>query len=742
MLALAGCTGLDPTVLYQCETGNTCLQAGYSCWSDGLCHPSLEPPRVDAGADAGGLDGGADDAGLDAGALDGGALPDGGTPCVPATVCPAGVACGFVDAGCGLELHCGRCGPGLECGVATPNACATPRVCGRNGWCFENPLPQGHTIRGAYSADERHTWWVGDDATVLFWDGERHRALDLPVGESVDFFGVHGTSASNVFVVGTQGTVVHWDGASWTVETVPGAPKPDLRAVFVAPSGVAVAVGTGSTLLRRATPSAATWTANAVSGTFTFDDVTLAADGRFTAVGKPGGVVVREQSPGSSSWMAIAGPPLLEARSVWSAPDGGLFVAGASDGGGGVFGSVQRRAASGAWSSVFDAPGALNVVRGRSADDFFAAGEGGAFARVAGGTPSVSLAGDTWSALALFSGSAMTEGAGGQVGRALDAAGSLELLSSGSRDDLNALCGDVSVNVLRAPATSNKGCTGPSCLARFYERARDGGTLWAPAEFTMADTGALVACQQKLNFSWMVGDGTRYAHYVTGPNFWQVENLASQGLPAASYSAVWAESFANLYFAGPSQPAGGTFVAWAHGTPVSPVFTALPYDGGGEVTTTVGGDGVDTFALGTKGLALQLQPDGGFAPPSKLGMMDFTCASGATLADGGTVFVAAGKFGSVWRKANGGAFTEIGPAPASFTAAWVSSEGDAYLVGTDVQSGRTQARVYRRLSKGVLQPVTLVGQFTPSGVFGASQADGGTRLWVVGPGGVILRKDF
>jgi hypothetical protein len=261
-------------------------------------------------------------------------------------------------------------------------------------------------------------------------------------------------------------------------------------------------------------------------------------------------------------------------------------------------------------------------------------------------------------------------------------------------------------------------------------------------EFTMADTGKLVACQQKGSFVWMLGDGTSYANFITGPG-WQVHDLATQGLPAVGYSSVWAPNLSSWYFVGPSQPPGGPFIARVTGTFTTPVFTALPYDAGGDVTTTIAGDGTNTFALGTLGLVLQLQPDGGFEPLPRLGVMQFTAASGATLPDGGTLFVAAGLYGSAWHKESGGAFVSDGPYPASFSAAWVSPNGDAFLAGSDTPSGgHPQTRFYRRLAGATFQAQALVGRFTPTGLFGGASPDGGTRVWVTGPGGVVLRKDF
>ncbi|HNN91274.1 MAG TPA: hypothetical protein PKI03_03355 [Pseudomonadota bacterium] len=54
-----------------------------------------------------------------------------------------------------------------------------PKVCNKQGWCWENPLPQGSTLFGTASRDAGSVWAVGDAGTVLHWNGGFWQRLDL-----------------------------------------------------------------------------------------------------------------------------------------------------------------------------------------------------------------------------------------------------------------------------------------------------------------------------------------------------------------------------------------------------------------------------------------------------------------------------------------------------------------------------------------------------------------------------------
>lgn len=70
----------------------------------------------------------------------------------------------------------------------------------------------------------------------------------LATGRSVDFHGLGGTGASDVWMVGDQGTILRWQGSAWNESSSPVAET--LNAVFVADSGEAIVVGNGGVALK------------------------------------------------------------------------------------------------------------------------------------------------------------------------------------------------------------------------------------------------------------------------------------------------------------------------------------------------------------------------------------------------------------------------------------------------------------------------------------------------------------
>lgn len=283
----AGCQ-LPSDVLYGCGPAGEC-GADQRCWPDGYCHPLAdgEPPADagnDAGRDAGGADAGVDagapdsgvdagdDAGFDAGddaGADAGddAGFDGGVdagPCVAATACPPSAQCGAFDAGCGLTLECGECFAPEECGTVTANQCGLPKLC-LQGFCWENPLPQGNTLNAAFAFGPKAVWAVGEVGTVLFWNGEKSALVDL--GTNADLFAVWGSSPDDLYVAGDEGTIFHFNGATWVREVPPGTYR--INTLWVSPTGVAFAGANGGPILKRS--PAGMWTAMTLNPSNTSD---------------------------------------------------------------------------------------------------------------------------------------------------------------------------------------------------------------------------------------------------------------------------------------------------------------------------------------------------------------------------------------------------------------------------------------------------------------------------------------
>lgn len=304
-LISAGCQ-LPSNVLYECGANGEC-GTDQRCWPDGYCHPNSdgEPPASDASVDAG-RDAGATDAGLDAGfdasvdageedagfdAGDDAGLSDAGDdagvdagldagldagfdggfdagPCVPAATCPASAQCGAFDAGCGFTYDCGECFAPEECGTVQANVCGLPKLCNQ-GFCWENPLPQGNTLNGVFAFGPRAIWAVGEAGTVLFWNGEKSALVDL--GTTSDFYAVWGSSPADLYVGGDDGSIFHFNGTAWAREQTPGTYR--INTLWVSPTGVAFAGANGGTILKRGMTGM--WSAMTLMPSNTFDVLAL-----------------------------------------------------------------------------------------------------------------------------------------------------------------------------------------------------------------------------------------------------------------------------------------------------------------------------------------------------------------------------------------------------------------------------------------------------------------------------------
>lgn len=738
-LALAGCNELAPGVLYACEPDGTCTQQGHTCWTDGLCHPGAEVHTDAGGLDAGGLDGSTpDDAGtdLDAGAdggMDGGS--DAGEPCT----CPTN-ACGFIDAGpsCG-ELACGWCAAGTECGVKTPNRCDTPNLCMNDGWCFENPLPQGHTIRSAWRQNARVVFFAGDNGTLLRWNGEHHEVVRLPaLADGTDLLAVSGTGPNNIFVVGSQGTLLHFDGTAWSREPVPGNFATEFRGVWAFPDGGAIAVGRGNNLYLRENGA---WSDRALlnSGAFDINDATAFGD-RTLVVGDGfnWGLVGADPVDGGL-WRDFARLPLTLAKSVFAPADGGLLIAGSADGG--VLsrgGAVAALGPDAGFERVLVFEDELRVIRGRSAADYYVAGEQGLVAHVVNGVPTIARLGSTWFALSVVKGGALVEGRSGQVAFFDDARGQLVPLSAGATTRINTLCGTAAGDLV-AGSVGNAVCVGANCQVLLLERALDGGLPWKPTLVRVDSTTEFTGCTTLFDFHWLSGDDRAFA--VRGGGAWARNDPA--GIPRANTTGMWMQAPTRGWITNSTRAT--PWVARLSGPFIGQSAQQVFYDGGGDVLSAVGGADDVGFAVGERGLIFSLESDGGLAPRARLGTNDLRAISGATLDDGGVLVIVAGAGGSRFRlegdPAAARTFTDDSEPGVDYGWVFAHPSGQAWAVGADSpDGGRRGSRVSTRPPGGAWTALPYQGN-QPVRAIWAGPGDGGTTVWVVGNGGLIQRKD-
>lgn len=159
----------------------------------------------------------------------------------------------------------GAAADGAAAKVVVHSACPSRAgVCSASCWCVDDPLPPPYDLHGAWGTGPADVWLVGDNGTVLHWDGERLIAPVSPTRQPL--LAVMGTGPRDVWAVGAQGTALHFDGAGWTQVDV--GTTANLGAVWAsAPDDVWVGQPDGPLLLRwdgrrwsRDTSSGAAWT--------------------------------------------------------------------------------------------------------------------------------------------------------------------------------------------------------------------------------------------------------------------------------------------------------------------------------------------------------------------------------------------------------------------------------------------------------------------------------------------------
>jgi hypothetical protein len=695
LLLLVGCP-LPSNVLYRCEPNGSCAVAGLVCGSDGYCREKR----------------------------------DGGEVCVRRdlnALCAA-VECGFVDDGCGVERLCEReCPAPQECGLTEPNRCALPSLCTPEGWCWENPLPQGFTLNAGLRLDARHQWLVGENHVVVFFDGERSRLQDVPAPPGVELLGIHGTADNDVFVVGNDGVMLHFDGTRWEREGTLSAFTNQLRTVWSFGDGGALAAGPGGRLLSRAAlvDPFSRWTLETFPSTEEIVEVFGDSTGTAWAVTRRNELFTRP--PGSAStWTLLDTVPLQDTLTATPRGDGVLF--------GGTHANranLVQRDADGGWRQVTDAGFATTG---------FARGDGGVFVLSGGSefgwldeadqfTRFVVQPGQWNAGVALPGPRLLLAGFSGATAvSSLDGGLTWKSTPRVTRGlELNAVCGDSS-GARFAVGGIDTGGACATCKVRWLERtSRSSGAQWSSRELQLGNTTQLLGCfAEGPERAWLLGDDSKFISLSSG--------VASAGdfggALAGRYKGTWGSVDAGYFF---TRLESNEVTVSADGLMG---FAASGVNAGGSLRSVWGLGGDDVVVVGVNGASSRF--DGvTWTAQNLVTQSELVSVHGARLPDGGSRYVAAGTRGTIYSvQGDAGSLTELNTT-IEFRGTWVSQSGRAWAVG---KAADGDALVMRAESSGAWVVEPLASTRVVSGVFGADQEDGGVTLWLTGPQGMILRK--
>lgn len=82
--------------------------------------------------------------------------------------------------------------------------------CSGDGWCWDNPLPQGQDLHAVWGRSGSDVLAVGAQGTVLHFDGHRWRRRRVSIPE--DLVGVQGHDETRTYVISSQGGLWRLDG--------------------------------------------------------------------------------------------------------------------------------------------------------------------------------------------------------------------------------------------------------------------------------------------------------------------------------------------------------------------------------------------------------------------------------------------------------------------------------------------------------------------------------------------------
>lgn len=140
----------------------------------------------------------------------------------------------------------GRSDAALTDGPRLDGAGPAAAFCSAGGWCWENPRPQGNTLRAVWGAAPDAVFAVGDGGTILRHDGKAWSPMSSPTTRAL--YAVWGASETEVFAVGETGTILRYDGKAWSLMSSPVSSS--LNGVAGRSSSEVYAVGYSGVILR------------------------------------------------------------------------------------------------------------------------------------------------------------------------------------------------------------------------------------------------------------------------------------------------------------------------------------------------------------------------------------------------------------------------------------------------------------------------------------------------------------
>ncbi|MHB1349069.1 MAG: BACON domain-containing protein [Desulfobulbaceae bacterium] len=229
-------------------------------------------------------------------------------------------------------------------------------------WRTRRPAA-GVTLRGVWGANDRDALVVGDNGTILRFDGKSWRPMSS--GSRAMLRSIWGVTAENsydAYAVGAGGTVLHFDGATWApVDSGTGEPLAD---VWVASEVLVVSdYGTFLNLSRGEAASTGLLLRTLWGGS----ESDLFAAGESGMIGRFDGTAWTAMESDTSQWL----------NGLWGYANGEVFAVGEN-------GAIVRYDGT-AWTGMDSGSyETLRGVYGTAPDDIYAVGDNGTVLRYDG----------------------------------------------------------------------------------------------------------------------------------------------------------------------------------------------------------------------------------------------------------------------------------------------------------------------------------------------------------------------
>jgi hypothetical protein len=84
---------------------------------------------------------------------------------------------------------------------------------------FQSQGFTAYPLNAIWGSSPEDIWAVGREGTIVHWDGEKWKKVDLSLPEDFIFWDIHGTDANNVYAAGNveneEYKLFHYDGTQW-----------------------------------------------------------------------------------------------------------------------------------------------------------------------------------------------------------------------------------------------------------------------------------------------------------------------------------------------------------------------------------------------------------------------------------------------------------------------------------------------------------------------------------------------